>query len=409
VTALEASGGFGSASGRGDPTRRRLLALLRREPGAALPRIAATLGLTRQGVAAQLDQLMASGLVVEMPAEAARRGRPARRFAVDPAAGCSIGLALEHDLAGAACIDLDGRVRAEITLPLASASLGEAVAGLEAAWHQVRPAAGTGRLIGAGLGVMGPLDREAGRLGTPPHRPGWAGAPIARLVGERLGMPVYLDNSTTAAALGESWSGAARRVETFLYVFVGYGLGGAMVNEGRLVRGAHGNACEIGHVVVDPGGALCRCGARGCLETRLSLMALRKAHPGRDPAALAPGDVPDWLEGAAAALVAALRNAAMMADPAAILIGGRLPPALMEALIARTRALVADGPGLSPILAGQAGASALARGAASLPLHDAFLPLPEDTGLVRHEEHEKPGQPDTETSSRDLHKEEERE
>ena len=409
IAAHAPPGRVGLAAGRGGPTRRRLLALLRREPGAALPRIAATLGLTRQGVVAQLDQLVASGLVVEMPAEAARRGRPARRFAVDPAAGCSIGLALEHDLAGAACIDLDGRVRAETALPLASHTLDEAVAALMAAWHEVRPATGQARLIGAGLGVMGPLDREAGRLGTPPHRPGWANAPIARLMAERLGVPVYLDNSATAAALGESWSGAARRVGTFLYLFIGYGLGGAIVEDGRLVRGAHGNACEIGHVTVDPAGARCGCGARGCLETKVSLMALRAARPGLDIAGAAPADVAGWLDDAAASLAAGLRNAAMMADPAVILIGGRLPPVLLEALIARTRAAAAGGPGLPPILAGQAGASALARGAASLPLHDAFLPLPQDTGLVRHEQQKKPGQPDTETGSKHSHMEEERE
>ena len=131
-----------------------------------------------------------------------------------------------------------------------------------------------------GIGLPGQVDPEAGTvrlavnlgLGTAP-------LPIAAAVEDAVGAPVVMENDVRAAALG------AHRMlvpdaEVLVFVGLGTGVAAGVVIDGRLHRGSHGLAGEIGHVVVDPDGELCGCGARGCLETVISGSALRRRWPG---------------------------------------------------------------------------------------------------------------------------------
>ena len=104
----------------------------------------------------------------------------------------------------------------------------------------------------------------------------WRDAPIARVLTERMGRPVHLENDCTAGAFAEWQVGAAQGVGDVLYVGVGTGIGGGLVVGGRLARGAHGAAGEIGHIVVEPGGEVCGCGNRGCWETVASGTAITR-------------------------------------------------------------------------------------------------------------------------------------
>jgi predicted NBD/HSP70 family sugar kinase len=84
---------------------------------------------------------------------------------------------------------------------------------------------------------------------------------------QRFNLPVYIENEANAGALGEYYFGAAREVNHFIYLSAGVGLGGGIMMDGKLFRGANGYASEIGHVTLDPQGELCGCGKRGCWET----------------------------------------------------------------------------------------------------------------------------------------------
>jgi predicted NBD/HSP70 family sugar kinase len=108
---------------------------------------------------------------------------------------------------------------------------------------------------------------------------GWRDVPVRALMEERLGLPVLVDNEVRALALAEHEFGAAKRARTAVFLDLGYGLGGAVIIDGSLYRGAHGGAGEIGHNTVDPGGPLCSCGNRGCLEVFASESGLlARAH-----------------------------------------------------------------------------------------------------------------------------------
>src|SRR5918995_446036 len=105
-------------------------------------------------------------------------------------------------------------------------------------------------------------------------------------VSERLaaltGLPVHVDNDAKALALGEGWTGAAWGAGNYIAMVVSTGVGGGIVLDGRLLDGATGNAGHIGHVIVDPGGRVCGCGAQGCLEAEASGPSIRAAT-GLDP------------------------------------------------------------------------------------------------------------------------------
>jgi len=121
-----------------------------------------------------------------------------------------------------------------------------------------------------GICTPGPVDHVAGMLIDPPNLPGLHNAPLRDLLGERLGVPVCLEHDAKAAALGEFHYGAGRGERSMVYIVVGTGVGGAIILEGHLYRGAHNSAGEIGHTMYDPDGDLCACGSRGCVETHLT-------------------------------------------------------------------------------------------------------------------------------------------
>ena len=120
-------------------------------------------------------------------------------------------------------------------------------------------------VIAVGVGAAGMIDSKEGVLGFAPNL-AWRNLPIAERMRDALGLPCQADNDASMAAYGEFRFGAGRGYRHLLLVTVGTGLGGGIVSDGRLFRGANGFASEIGHIIVEPGGPLCGCGNHGCWE-----------------------------------------------------------------------------------------------------------------------------------------------
>lgn len=132
---------------------------------------------------------------------------------------------------------------------------------------------------GVGIGSAGLIDSERGVLVECPNIKSLEGVPLRAALAQELGLPesaVQLENDANAAALGESRFGAARGEPDTLVVTLGTGVGGGLIQGGRILRGTGGMAGELGHVMIDPVGAECACGARGCLETLVSATAARR-------------------------------------------------------------------------------------------------------------------------------------
>lgn len=132
--------------------------------------------------------------------------------------------------------------------------------------------------VAVGVGIPSLVDQHTGRAGATMHLP-LGGVPVRDLLSERLGVPVAVDNDATCAMVAEHRAGAAAGSQTALLITVGTGIGGGIVTNGQVLRGASGAAGEIGHMSIDPNGAACSgdCPNRGCWEQYVSGTALRKA------------------------------------------------------------------------------------------------------------------------------------
>jgi glucokinase len=132
-----------------------------------------------------------------------------------------------------------------------------------------------------GVGCGGPME-PGGATVSPLNVPAWRSFPLRDRLGTLTGLPVHIDNDAKALALGEGWVGAARGVRDYIAMVVSTGVGGGIVLDGRLLDGGSGNAGHIGHVIVEPRGRMCACGAQGCLEAEASGPSIRAAT-GLDP------------------------------------------------------------------------------------------------------------------------------
>ena len=154
-------------------------------------------------------------------------------------------------------------------------------------------------LEGIGIGCTGPVDPFTGVLEDIAFLPDWRGFHLAEELRNAFDVPVFLENDADAAALGEYAWGAGKGSNHFIYITVSTGIGGGMVIDGQLYRGADGAHPEVGHIVIDPSGPRCFCGAHGCWESLASgpalaeraglptALAVCKAAENGDPAAQA--------------------------------------------------------------------------------------------------------------------------
>ncbi|MGH2944301.1 MAG: ROK family protein, partial [Solirubrobacteraceae bacterium] len=123
------------------------------------------------------------------------------------------------------------------------------------------------RILSAGAGLSGPIDVSAGTVHAGKILPGWAGVRPVDELAARLGLRVHLDNDANLGALAEVTLGAGIGARDAIYIMVSGGVGAGLILGGELYRGTGGTAGELGHVLVDETGPICRCGNRGCLET----------------------------------------------------------------------------------------------------------------------------------------------
>jgi glucokinase len=158
-----------------------------------------------------------------------------------------------------------GEVLTAISVPMRAAA-GATVATIGTLIDDLRRTAADRPVLGIGVGVPGPVDTVAGRIGEHvPHAPDLAEQPLASLLAARFRLPVYVDNDVNALALGEWRFGAARGVGSLVVLAPGTGFGTGVVLDGRLVRGVAGFGGEFGHTPVNFDGPRCFCGLRGCL------------------------------------------------------------------------------------------------------------------------------------------------
>jgi predicted NBD/HSP70 family sugar kinase len=341
----------GRSPARQDALRPHNLALVLQHIAAGEPvtraRLAAATGLTKTTVSSLVDDLVSARLVVELGPEARGEiGRPGSALALDPSGYAGIGLEINVDYIAVCLANLVGEVRYLRTRARDNRSqspakvLGRAVRMIGTALARAEAA----RLTVAGLGVAvpGPVETDSGLLRLAPNL-GWVDVPVAAILADRLAghdLAVVVDNEANLAALGELWFGGHHDLADFIHVSGEIGVGGGVVLSEELFRGVRGFAGEIGHVVVQPDGPRCRCGARGCLEQVAGQEAILRAagltgavgtsigQPGGSVAELLAraraGDAATLraVESAGRALGIGLSATVNVVDPSTVVLGG---------------------------------------------------------------------------------------
>ncbi len=164
--------------------------------------------------------------------------------------------------------DADGNVLARVSALTPSESWQEAYALLLALVHEVCQAYRTPltELAAVGVSCGGPLDSRTGIVHAPPNLPHWVDVPLRSLLEADLHLPVNLENDANATAVAEHRWGAGQGCSDLAFLTMGTGIGAGLILDGALYRGRRDLAGEIGHATIYPGGVLCLCGKRGCLE-----------------------------------------------------------------------------------------------------------------------------------------------
>jgi predicted NBD/HSP70 family sugar kinase len=340
--------------------------------------IARVSGLSTQAVSNIIAELAAEGLLQEVGHRNAGRGGPVAQYAVAAAGACALGVELRPDAVRAVLTDLAGTVLWSARRALEPATpdrVAQAIAALKA--EALGSGAGAGRLLGVGAVMPGPFG-PTGLACAATELPGWDRIDPAAFLAGRLGCPVVIENDANAAAVAERLSGVARGLAHYAFLYFGAGLGLGIVSDAALVRGAFGNAGEIGHLVVG-GQRLEAVASRLALGQRLAAAGIASGTVEEIEAARDAPEVRDWLDQAAAALSEAVAVIENLLDPQVVILGGALPDALIDGLIARIvlrEASLAARPDrqLPRLMRGAAGRMTATKGAAALLVDRLFTP-----------------------------------
>jgi predicted NBD/HSP70 family sugar kinase len=372
--------------------RRIVLDVIRRQGSISRKEIVDLVSLSPQTVANITNDLETIGLIVAKRLTGAKsRGQPPIAFELNPNAGNSIGISLEPGRASAALVNLVGEILGRREVDVDTHDPRRALAAMVGLINDLlrRPAISE-RIWGVGVALPGPLIETDISFVGPTALEGWKDLSVLDELRDGTRLQVFYSVDSVAGALGETLFGVAKSLDNFFYMHFGVGLGGTLVVNRSAYRGANGNATEIGHIPVVPGGKACYCGNTGCLERYLSLHSLAEAlqivdAPDRDAQIVAQLERSEnpalhaWCLQAADRLRDAVCIIENMLDPRAIVIGGSAPKPLVERLVALAQPLhhsVRGGVAVpnERILLSERQEDSTILGAAVLPIYDLLSP-----------------------------------
>lgn len=364
--------------------------------------IAQRLSLSRSTVSELVETLLTSGLVAEAGVGVSRGGRRPIVLQFQDDAGIILGVDMGASHVSVACTNLRGLVRTwhhrDFDVrehPDGARALIKELAAFALATVKDAPT----RLVGIGIAVPSPVDPKHPDRLSELALPAWQGKHGFKTLLGKYHVPIHVDNDANCGALAEHWWGGARGLDDFTYIKVATGIGAGHFMGGAIRRGARGVAGEIGHVAIDPRGAPCVCGNRGCLTTLVgghALVARAKALRKKNPkSTLAQGEITlarieeaamaddslalQVVHEAAEHLGVAIAGVLNLMNPAAVIVGGQVAN-LGERLLAPLRASAlrktfVTAVASTEIRASQLGPQDVALGAATLVL-DAALQDP---------------------------------
>jgi len=234
--------------------------------------VARLTGLTRTTVSDVVASLLDEGVVREIGRGPSSGGKAPILLEVDDDARLVVGLDLGEEHFAGSLVNLRGEIRRTVELAVDGRD-GDAALALVFDLLDRLLDGSTAPLLGIGIGTPGLVDSRTGTIRRAVNLD-WRDLPLGAIVAERYDVPVNVANDSQAAALAEYTYAGGDRVPNLIAIRVGRGVGAGLILRGSLFQGDGSGAGEIGHVVVDDDGALCRCGRTGCLETVAGMRAI---------------------------------------------------------------------------------------------------------------------------------------
>jgi len=241
-------------------------------------------GMTVSTLTRLLDELTSQGLILESGFGASTGGRRPILYEKNPQYAYIFGLEISRTRSKLVLVDLEMNMKDARHWPMTADMTPDALVQLIAEEAERMLAANSldsSKMLGIGIGAVGPVDRLSGAILEPAYFPaqGWRNVEICRMLSERLNLPAMLDNGANTAILGESWAHRAKSFKHLLYVHAGIGIRSSMISEGKLIYGAVDMEGAVGQMVIQTDGIVHRDpgGNYGALESYASLYAIEKA------------------------------------------------------------------------------------------------------------------------------------
>ena len=226
-------------------------------------------GLSQATVTGITAELLGEGMLLEKPGGRSEGGRRPVPITLNPRGAFTVGIHLSVDQVCVVLMDLQAGILKDYTKKLSpdNYDTGRIIEILvESVQTCLWQADFTKKQIsGIGVAIPGLIDSRTGFVHYVPNYQ-WNNIGLVAQLQERMGVPVYVENSANTLAIYEQWFGIGRGTDNFLLITTEHGIGAGLILDGKLYRGFRGIAGEFGHTVIDESGPLCRCGQRGCLE-----------------------------------------------------------------------------------------------------------------------------------------------
>lgn len=236
--------------------------------------VARLTGLTRSTVSDIVADLLGIGLVLETGQGPSAGGKPPTFLGLAPDARHIIGIDLASGEFRGAIVNLQGEIKHRLRIPIQERSGEEALNSVYDLIDQLL-AVTEQPILGIGIGAPGLMDAEQGIVRNAVNLE-WVDLPLGSILEERYHLPVYIANDSQISAMAEYNFGESQRIPNLLLIKLGRGVGAGIVLNQQLFHGDGFGAGEAGHIKVEEEGELCRCGNRGCLETKISSRAIRR-------------------------------------------------------------------------------------------------------------------------------------
>ncbi|EDS2151265.1 ROK family transcriptional regulator [Salmonella enterica] len=360
------------------PTQRLLLDLIRRHAPVTRAELTKLAGLTAGTITQQCRDLIFAGLVIEGERNTGQRGQPSLPLRLNPAGGCSVGIAFSPGFITVTIIDLTGKPL------LTHAEPHEENQHLDLTLDQIRRLVDTllkkrhlnnARILGAGYAIPGFLKADKLTRHCVSWLSSWRDIDLHKAFSENLPIPTWVENNANASAIGELYSGAWNPCSNITFIDIGYGIGAGIIVDDRLLRGGFFNAGEVG--MAFPAGKprpsykdlILTLEDAGYRESDLSGMISEQSP-----------FLEQWLTRSSDQIEQTILGCIQWVDPELIILGGAMPSAILSKLsdILTERVdqrLDAERP-KATIVPSRMGADSASRGAAMLPLYNVL-----NTGL----------------------------